>query len=52
MIPAPTVAGTDAPLQVRVTAAAFPTAGEVVSLTVPPGAIHLFDAGTGRRLHS
>ncbi len=45
-----TVAGTDIPLQIRVTGATCPGTGDTAWLTIPQGAIHLFDAKTGARL--
>jgi sn-glycerol 3-phosphate transport system ATP-binding protein len=43
------LAGTDLPLQARLSGAVAATAGETVQLGLSRDAIHLFDAATGRR---
>ena len=42
---------TRAPVTVRLAPDVRPTPGDTMPLTAEPGAIHLFDAGTGDRLN-
>ena len=44
------IAGTDVPLQARVSGAVAAGVGEAPDLHVPAGAVHLFDAETGLRI--